>query len=493
MERAMAKDRTDIPTMLTFDDVLLVPAYSEVLPHETSISSKLTAKITLNAPFMSAAMDTVTEHQMAIAMAREGGIGIVHKNMTIEEQAREIKSVKRSESGVITQPITITPEKTLLDALDLMKINGISGIPVTQKNKLVGIVTNRDLRFETDLSKQVGEVMTKKLITVQDKCSVEEAKRLLHQHRIEKLLVVDKKGELIGLITTRDLENQEKYPNAAKDAYGRLVVGAAISATDIRLERAEALIEAGCDLLVLDSAHGHSKNIIARVRDLKKRWPQVDVMAGNIVTAEAAIALIEAGADVVKVGIGPGSICTTRVVSGVGFPQLSAVMAIADTTHSRGRTLVADGGIKFSGDIVKALAAGADAVMMGGMFAGTEESPGETVLFQGRTYKMYRGMGSLGAMKQGSSDRYFQDQVREDQKFVPEGIEGRVAYKGAVSETIYQLAGGLRSGLGYVGAKDLAALRANAKFIRITDAGFKESHVHDVTITKESPNYRAER
>ncbi len=492
VEATMVKERNDIPTMLTFDDVLLVPAYSEVLPHETVIASKLTAKITLNAPFMSAAMDTVTEHKMAIAIAREGGIGIVHKNMTIEEQAREIKSVKRSESGVITQPITITPERTLLDALDLMKYNGISGIPVTQKNKLVGIITNRDLRFETDLSKQVKEVMTTHLVTVQDKCSVEEAKRLMHQHRIEKLLVVDKKGELTGLITTRDLENQEKFPNAAKDTYGRLVVGAAISATDARLERAEALIEAGCDLLVLDSAHGHSKNIIARVRELKKRWPQVDVMAGNIVTAEAAVALVEAGADVVKVGIGPGSICTTRVVSGVGFPQLSAVMAVAEAAHSRGRTLVADGGIKFSGDIVKALAAGADAVMMGGMFAGTEESPGETVLFQGRTYKMYRGMGSLGAMKQGSSDRYFQDQVREDQKFVPEGIEGRVAYKGAVSETIYQLAGGLRSGLGYVGAKNLTELREKARFIRITPAGFKESHVHDVTITKESPNYRAE-
>jgi len=489
----MDAERRDIPTMLTFDDVLLVPTYSEVLPGEASLSSRLTEKVTLNVPFMSAAMDTVTEHRMAIAMAREGGIGVIHKNMPIEDQAREVKAVKRSESGVITQPITIAPDKTLLDALDLMKINGISGIPVTQKNKLVGIITNRDLRFETDLSKQVKEVMTTKLVTVQDKCSVEEAKRLMHQHRIEKLLVVDKKGELIGLITTRDLENQEKFPNAAKDEGGRLRVGAAVGATDVALERAEALVEAGADLLVLDSAHGHSRNVIERVRAIKKRWPSLALMAGNVVTAEGAEALLDAGADIIKVGIGPGSICTTRVIAGVGFPQLSAVLEVAGTVHKRGKTLVADGGIKFSGDIVKALAAGADAVMMGGMFAGTEESPGETVLYQGRTYKLYRGMGSLGAMKQGSSDRYFQEGIREEQKFVPEGIEGRVAYKGPVAETIYQLAGGLRAGFGYLGARDLLALRKNARFIRITDAGFKESHVHDVIITKEAPNYRVER
>ncbi len=489
----MDAERRDIPTMLTFDDVLLVPTYSEVLPGETVLSSRLTEKVTLNVPFMSAAMDTVTEHRMAIAMAREGGIGVIHKNMPIEDQAREVKAVKRSESGVITQPITIAPDKTLLDALELMKANGISGIPVTQRNKLVGIITNRDLRFETDLSKQVKEVMTTKLVTVQDKCSVEEAKRLMHQHRIEKLLVVDKKGELIGLITTRDLENQEKFPNAAKDEFGRLLVGAAVGATDVALERAEALVEAGVDLLVLDSAHGHSKNVLDRVRAIKKRWPSLALVAGNVVTAEGAEALLDAGADVVKVGIGPGSICTTRVIAGVGFPQLSAILAVADIVHKRGKTLIADGGIKFSGDIVKALAAGADAVMMGGMFAGTEESPGETVLYQGRTYKLYRGMGSLGAMKQGSGDRYFQEGIREEQKFVPEGIEGRIAYKGPVAETIYQLAGGLRAGFGYLGAKDIAMLRKNARFIRITDAGFKESHVHDVIITKEAPNYRVER
>ncbi len=489
----MVTEHQKIPTMLTFDDVLLVPCFSEVLPSEVTLASRLAERVVLNVPFMSAAMDTVTEHRMAIAMAREGGIGIIHKNMPVEDQAREVKAVKRSESGVITQPITISPDKTLLDALELMKINGISGIPVTQKNKLVGIVTNRDLRFETDLSKQVKEVMTTKLVTVQDKCSVEEAKRLMHQHRIEKLLVVDKKGELIGLITTRDLENQEKFPNAAKDEFGRLLVGAAVGATDTALERAEALVEAGTDLLVLDSAHGHSKNVLDRTRAIKKRWPSLALMAGNVVTAEGAEALLDAGADIIKVGIGPGSICTTRVIAGVGFPQLSAILEVAEVVHRRGKTLVADGGIKFSGDIVKALAAGADAVMMGGMFAGTEESPGETVLYQGRTYKLYRGMGSLSAMKQGSSDRYFQEGIREEQKFVPEGIEGRVAYKGPVAETIYQLAGGLRAGFGYLGAKDVAALRRNARFIRITDAGFKESHVHDVIITKEAPNYRVER
>lgn len=489
----MIPDLNTIRTALTFDDVLLVPAYSEILPHEVSVASKLADKITLNIPLLSASMDTVTEHKTAITMAREGGLGVIHKNMTIENQAREVKAVKKSESGIITSPITISPEKSILDALNLMKKNGISGIPVTQKNKLVGIITNRDLRFETDLSKKVGDLMTRELVTVTEHCTTDEAKKLLHQHRIEKLLIVDKKGELTGLITTRDIENQEKFPNSAKDIYGRLLVGAAISPSDVKLERAEALIEAGADILVLDSAHGHSKNVINRVKDIKTKWPEIIVVAGNIVTAEGAEALINAGADIVKVGIGPGSICTTRVISGVGFPQLTAINDIAAITRKRGKTLIADGGIKFSGDIVKALAAGADAVMMGSMFAGTDEAPGEIVLYQGRTYKMYRGMGSLGAMQQGSKDRYFQDNISDEQKFVPEGIEGRVAYKGPLSDTIYQLIGGVKSGMGYLGAANIKELVEKAKFIKITDAGFRESHVHDVSITKEAPNYRPER
>jgi len=486
----MAFDFNKLKTALTFDDVLLVPSYSEILPKDVSVKTKLTEKITLNIPLVSAAMDTVTESKTAITMAREGGLGIIHKNMSIERQAREVKAVKKSESGVITSPVTIAPEASILDALSLMKKNAISGIPVTESNKLVGIITNRDLRFETDLSKKVGELMTKELITVQEKCTMSEAKKLLHEHRIEKLLVVDKTGELSGLITTRDIENQEKFPNAAKDEYGRLLVGAAVSPGSDCLNRTEALVEAGVDVIVLDSAHGHSANVITITKEIKSRFPSVDIIAGNIVTAEAAEALIDAGADVVKVGIGPGSICTTRVVSGVGFPQLTAVTDVARITTAKGKTLIADGGIKFSGDIVKALAAGADAVMMGSMFAGTDEAPGETVLYHGRTYKVYRGMGSLGAMKEGSKDRYFQDNVTEEQKFVPEGIEGRVAYKGPLSNTIYQLIGGIRAGLGYVGASNIPKLQEKANFIQITGAGYLESHVHDVSITKEAPNYR---
>lgn len=487
------ENNNKIETALTFDDVLLVPHHSEVLPHQVDISSRLTKKILLNTPLISAAMDTVTEVDTAIAMARQGGMGVIHKNMTVEEQAKMVKMVKRSEAGVITNPITISPSEQISDALELMQSNRISGIPVIEGEKLVGIITNRDLRFETDLSRKVGELMTRKLITVKENFPMSEAKKLMHEHRIEKLLVVDSNGGLAGLITTRDIENQEKFPNSAKDILGRLVVGAAISPSAAGMERATALVQAGVDALVLDSAHGHSKNVLQTVMQLKLLFPDVDLIAGNIVTAEAAEALFQAGADVVKVGIGPGSICTTRIIAGVGYPQLSAIFNVAPVARKWGRSLIADGGIKYSGDIVKAVAAGADAVMIGGMFAGTSEAPGETVLYQGRSYKMYRGMGSLGAMKKGSKDRYFQDNVNDEQKFVPEGIEGRVADKGPLADTIYQLSGGLRAGFGYLGAPNVATLRKNAKFVQITNAGYRESHVHDVTITKEAPNYRSER
>ncbi|HNW81676.1 MAG TPA: IMP dehydrogenase [bacterium] len=487
------ENNNKIETALTFDDVLLVPHHSEVLPHQVDISSRLTKKILLNTPLISAAMDTVTEVDTAIAMARQGGMGVIHKNMTVEEQAKMVKMVKRSEAGVITNPITISPSEQISDALELMQSNRISGIPVIEGEKLVGIITNRDLRFETDLSRKVGELMTRKLITVKENFPMSEAKKLMHEHRIEKLLVVDSNGGLAGLITTRDIENQEKFPNSAKDMLGRLVVGAAISPSAAGMERATALVKAGVDALVLDSAHGHSKNVIQALMQLKLLFPDVDMIVGNIVTAEAAEALFEAGADVVKVGIGPGSICTTRIIAGIGYPQLSAILNVAPVARKWGKSLIADGGIKYSGDIVKALAAGADAVMIGGMFAGTNEAPGETVLYQGRSYKMYRGMGSLSAMKKGSKDRYFQDNVTDDQKFVPEGIEGRVASKGPLADTIYQLSGGLRAGFGYIGAPNLETLRKNARFVQITNAGYRESHVHDVTITKEAPNYRSER
>ena len=481
-----------IETALTFDDVLLVPHYSEVLPKDVNITSRLTKNIVLNTPFLSSAMDTVTEVDTAIAMARHGGMGVIHKNMTIEEQAKQVKMVKRSEAGVITNPITITPNESISDALDLMQSNRISGVPVVEGEKLVGIITNRDLRFETNMEKKVGELMTKKLVTVKENFPMDEAKALMHANRIEKLLVVDDKGGLVGLITTRDIENQEKFPNAAKDKYSRLLVGAAVTPTSAGYDRAAELVKAGVDALVLDSAHAHSKNVITVVKDFRKFYPDVDIIAGNIVTAEAAEELFKAGADVVKVGIGPGSICTTRIVAGVGYPQLSAIMNVAPVAKKYGKTLIADGGIKYSGDIVKAMAAGADAVMIGAMFAGTAEAPGEIVLYQGRTYKMYRGMGSLGAMKKGSKDRYFQDNVTDVQKFVPEGIEGRVAYKGPIADTIYQLAGGLKSGFGYLGAANIEMLREHAQFVQITNAGYRESHVHDVTITKEAPNYRTE-
>jgi IMP dehydrogenase len=481
-----------IETALTFDDVLLVPHYSEVLPKDVNITSRLTKNIVLNTPFLSSAMDTVTEVDTAIAMARHGGMGVIHKNMTIEEQAKQVKMVKRSEAGVITNPITITPNESISDALDLMQSNRISGVPVVENEKLVGIITNRDLRFETNMEKKVGELMTKKLVTVKENFPMDEAKVLMHANRIEKLLVVDDNGGLVGLITTRDIENQEKFPNSAKDKYSRLLVGAAVTPTNAGYDRAAELVKAGVDALVLDSAHAHSKNVITVVKDFRKFYPDVDIIAGNIVTAEAAEELFKAGADVVKVGIGPGSICTTRIVAGVGYPQLSAIMNVAPVAKKYGKTLIADGGIKYSGDIVKAIAAGADAVMIGGMFAGTAEAPGEIVLYQGRSYKMYRGMGSLGAMKKGSKDRYFQDNVTDAQKFVPEGIEGRVAYKGPIADTIYQLAGGLKSGFGYLGAENIEMLREHAHFVQITNAGYRESHVHDVTITKEAPNYRTE-
>ena len=481
-----------IETALTFDDVLLVPHYSEILPRDVNITSRLTKNIVLNTPFLSSAMDTVTEVDTAIAMARHGGMGVIHKNMTIEEQAKQVKMVKRSEAGVITNPITITPNESISDALDLMQSNRISGVPVVEGEKLVGIITNRDLRFETNMEKKVGDLMTKKLVTVKENFPMDEAKSLMHAHRIEKLLVVDDNGGLVGLITTRDIENQEKFPNSAKDKYSRLLVGAAVTPTNAGYDRAAELVKAGVDALVLDSAHAHSKNVITVVKDFRKFYPDVDIIAGNIVTAEAAEELFKAGADVVKVGIGPGSICTTRIVAGVGYPQLSAIMNVAPVAKKYGKTLIADGGIKYSGDIVKAIAAGADAVMIGGMFAGTAEAPGEIVLYQGRSYKMYRGMGSLGAMKKGSKDRYFQDNVTDAQKFVPEGIEGRVAYKGPIADTIYQLAGGLKSGFGYLGAENIQMLREHAQFVQITNAGYRESHVHDVTITKEAPNYRTE-
>ncbi|MBR6244464.1 IMP dehydrogenase [bacterium] len=484
--------REKIELALTFDDVLLVPHYSEVIPRDVNISSRLTDTIFLNTPFLSSAMDTVTELDTAIAMARQGGMGVIHKNMTVDEQARMVQMVKRSEAGVITNPVTISPDKSIHDALDLMLTYKISGIPVVDGEKLVGIITNRDLRFESDLSKRVGDLMTTKLVTVRENFPMEEAKSLMHAHRIEKLLVVDEKGALVGLITTRDIENQEKFPNSAKDRYGRLIVGAAVTPTNVGYERADALVRAGVDALVLDSAHAHSKNVVTVVRDFRKLYPDVSIIAGNIVTAEAAEALYSAGADVVKVGIGPGSICTTRVVAGVGYPQLSAILNVAEVARRFGKTMIADGGIKSSGDIVKAIAAGADAVMIGSMFAGTAEAPGEIVLYQGRTYKMYRGMGSLGAMKEGSKDRYFQDSSSDVSKLVPEGIEGRVAYKGPIADTIYQLVGGLKSGFGYLGAPDLATLREHARFVQITNAGYRESHVHDVTITKEAPNYRTE-
>lgn len=476
---------------LTFDDVLLVPQESDVLPKDVDLSTKLTHAISLNIPLLSAAMDTVTEARLAISMAREGGIGFIHKNMTIEEQALEVDIVKKSESGMIVHPITMDPEQKIYEALEIMKKYRISGLPITKDKKLVGILTNRDLRFETNLNQKIEDVMTKEnLVTAPVGITLEESKKLLHKNRIEKLLVVDDSYELKGLITIKDIEKAIQYPNSCKDSLGRLRVGAAVGPTNDRDERIEALLEAGVDIISIDTAHGHSQNVINAVRQIKANFPNIQLIAGNIATEEAAEALIKAGADAIKVGIGPGSICTTRIVAGVGVPQITAIIDCCRVARKHDIPVIADGGIKYSGDMVKALAAGAHSIMIGGLFAGTEESPGETILYQGRSYKLYRGMGSIGAMKKGSRDRYFQNDVDNEMKLVPEGIEGKVPYRGTLSSSIYQLLGGLRSGMGYVGAQNLEQLRNRARFTKITAAGLKESHVHDVIITKEAPNYR---
>lgn len=483
----------DIKDGLTFDDILLMPQESSVLPYETSLTTYLTKNIKLNIPIVSAAMDSVTESAMAIAMAREGGIGMIHKNLTIEEQAYEVNIVKKSESGMISNPVTINPEQQLHEVLEIMAQYRISGLPVTVDNKLVGILTNRDLRFETNLNLKVKDIMTKdNLVTAQEGISIEDAKALLHKYRIEKLPIISVNGDLTGLITIKDIKKAIDYPNAAKDSRGRLRVGAAIGATGDKFERLEALIAAGVDVVTVDTAHGHSKNVIETIKEVKKCYPNLDLIAGNIATAEACEALIAAGVDGVKVGIGPGSICTTRIVTGVGVPQITAIMDAVSVARKYNIPVIADGGIKYSGDMVKALAVGASSIMLGSLLAGVEESPGETILYQGRTYKMYRGMGSIGAMKKGSKDRYFQSNVDNDKKFVPEGIEGKVPYRGDLASNIYQLVGGIKSGMGYIGAESIVELQKRAKFVRISSSGLKESHVHDVIITKEAPNYRVE-
>lgn len=472
---------------ITFDDVLLVPAYSEVIPNQVDLTTYLTKTIKLNIPLMSAGMDTVTEHRMAIAMARQGGIGIIHKNMLIEAQADEVDKVKRSENGVITDPFYLSPEHTLRDADELMAKFRISGVPITEGKKLVGIITNRDLKFEEDFSKKIKECMTSKnLVTAQEGITMMEAKKILAKARVEKLPIVDKDFNLKGLITIKDIEKQIKYPLSAKDSQGRLLCGAALGITANVLERAEALVKAHVDVVVLDSAHGHSANVIRCVKMLKEAFPDLPVIAGNVATGEATRALIEAGVDAVKVGIGPGSICTTRVIAGIGVPQITAVMDCYAVAKEYGIPIIADGGIKYSGDVVKAIAAGGSVCMMGSMFAGCDESPGEFELFQGRKYKVYRGMGSISAMENGSKDRYFQSDAK---KLVPEGVEGRVAYKGLVEDTVFQLLGGLRSGMGYCGAKDIKTLQETGRFMKISAAALKESHPHDIHITKEAPNY----
>jgi IMP dehydrogenase len=479
---------------LTFDDVLLVPAYSEILPREVDLSTQLTRRIRLNLPLLSAAMDTVTEARLAITIAQEGGIGIVHKSMSIEAQGREVGRVKKFESGLITDPITVPPTMTIREVLDLTHARGISGVPVVLGRKVVGIVTHRDLRFELKLDAPVSSVMTPKerLITVRETTPREEVLALLHKHRIEKVLVVNGEQELAGMITVKDIQKAKEFPRACKDEGGRLRVGAAVGTTADTLDRVAALREAGVDVVVVDTAHGHSRGVIQTVAQIKKRWPDQQVIAGNIATAEAARALVDAGADAVKVGIGPGSICTTRIVAGVGVPQISAVSNVAAALRDSDVPLISDGGIRFSGDIAKAIVAGAHSVMIGSLFAGTEESPGEVELYQGASYKSYRGMGSLGAMaeRHGSADRYFQDAATELEKLVPEGVEGRVPYKGSVVTILQQLAGGLRAAMGYTGSRDITEMRTRPVFVRVTTAGMRESHVHDVSITKEAPNYR---
>ncbi len=503
-----------VPEALTFDDVLLVPAYSDVVPTQVSTQTQLTRNITLNTPLLSAAMDTVTESRLAIAMAQQGGMGVVHRNLTIEQQAGEIDKVKRSESGMIVDPVTIGPDQPIADALEVMRRFKISGVPVTKDKKLVGILTNRDLRFVSRTDLRIDEVMTKtNLITVPVGTTLEEAEHILHQHRVEKLLVVNDEYELKGLITVKDIQKKLKYPNASKDSQGRLRVAGAIGATGDFLERAAALVAARCDVLAIDSAHGHQTRVLEAVAECKRRFPNTDLLAGNIATYEGAIALMDAGADAIKVGIGPGSICTTRMVTGAGMPQITAISEAFRAGRERNIPIIADGGIKYSGDVTKAIAAGASVIMIGSLFAGVDESPGETILYQGRSFKAYRGMGSLSAMAQGSGERYFQG--REDMsdaasterpsltaretnssnrlaKFVPEGIEGRVPHRGPLESMVYQLVGGLRSGMGYLGCSSIAELQANARFIRISNAGLRESHVHDVIITREAPNYHVE-
>ncbi len=472
---------------LTFDDVLLIPSYSEVLPYQVDLSTQLTDKIKLNIPLLSASMDTVTEYELAIAIAREGGIGIIHKNMSIEEQAQHVDKVKRSENGVITNPFHLSPDHTLADAEELMRKFRISGVPVTEGDKLVGIITNRDLRFETDMTKTIGECMTKdNLVTAPVGTTLEQAQEILGRHRIEKLPLVDKDFNLKGLITIKDIEKAIKYPNSAKDANGRLLAGAAVGVTADVLDRVAALVEAKVDIIVIDTAHGHSKGVLDTVSKIKAAYPGVTYIVGNVATAEGTKALFDHGADVVKVGIGPGSICTTRIIAGIGVPQITAIMDCVEAADKLGKRIIADGGIKYSGDIVKALGAGASACMIGSLFAGTEETPGDIEIFQGRSFKVYRGMGSLGAMNAGSKDRYFQAGAK---KLVPEGVEGRVPFRGALSDVVFQLMGGLRSGMGYCGMKDIDTLRKNAKFIKISGAALVESHPHDISITKEAPNY----
>jgi IMP dehydrogenase len=504
---------TPVPEALTFDDVLLVPAYSDVVPAQVSTQTRLTRRIVLNTPLLSAAMDTVTESRLAIAMAQHGGLGIIHRNLTVEQQAGEVDKVKRSESGMIVDPVTIGPEQLISDALEVMRRYKISGVPVTQGRKLVGILTNRDLRFETRTDIPIGSVMTKEnLITVPVGTTLEEAELILHHHRVEKLLVVNDQYELKGLITVKDIQKKLKYPSAAKDEQGRLRVGGAIGATGDYLERAEELVKTRVDVLSIDSAHGHSSRVLEAVRLIKHKFPQVDLLAGNVATYEGALALIDAGADAIKVGIGPGSICTTRMVTGAGMPQITAISESYRAAKERDIPLIADGGIKYSGDITKAMAAGASAVMIGSLFAGVDESPGETILYQGRSFKAYRGMGSLSAMAQGSGERYFQSSRDMDEvpsrtenvgnrerangnrfaKFVPEGIEGRVPHRGPLESMVYQLVGGLRSGMGYLGCNTIEELHQRARFVRISNAGLRESHVHDVIITREAPNYHVE-
>ena len=483
----------DLREALTFDDVLLVPGHSEVIPRDVDVATQLTPAIPLRMPLVSSAMDTVTEAATAIRMAREGGIGFIHKNLPIEDQVREVNRVKKAQSGIVVDPVTISPSSTLEDALALMRHYRISGLPVVDAEKRpLGILTNRDVRFEKRLTLQVGEVMTKNPVTVRDGVQIDEAKDLLHKHRIEKLLVIDGGGRLKGLITIRDIEQAEEHPTAATDELGRLRVGAAVGVGGDRVARIEALLAVGCDVICVDTAHGHSAGVLAAVRETRKRFPKLQLVAGNVATYEGTKALIESGVNAVKVGVGPGSICTTRIVAGVGVPQLTAIGDAVSAAKGSGVAIIADGGIKYSGDVAKALAAGANTVMIGSLFAGTDEAPGEIILYQGRSYKSYRGMGSIGAMKEGSKDRYFQADVESPQKLVPEGIEGRVPYKGPLRESIYQLIGGLRSSMGYLGCATISELHTKAKFVKISSAGLRESHVHDVIITKEAPNYRVE-